>query len=136
MRSGDALIRLAKHKIDGLRKLIQAAEESLAEIDRQLGQVDQDEKRERAIAARSGDPMGTLPHYLATLSARRANLRSTTHGITLQIEGLRGELRRAFEDQKRFELLEERRRAREAEAAARREQALMDESATIRAARR
>jgi flagellar export protein FliJ len=74
--------------------------------------------------------------YSQVLVAQRANLEASLVGVEEQLEALRGDLQAAFEEQKKFEMLEERRVSRTNTSKAKREQAFLDEAALIRAARR
>ncbi len=136
MRSGDALIRLAKNRIEGVRKLIAAAEAARADLERQREQIDASEKAEFAFAARAPEAAVAAASYGQALAQRRRNVERSLDGVAHELDTLSVELRTAFEELKRLEILEERRRAREAAAVMKREQALLDEAASLRARRR
>jgi flagellar FliJ protein len=136
MRSGDALIRLAKNRIEGVRKLIAAAEAARTDLERQRDQIDANEKAEFAFAERAPEAAAAAVSYAQALTMRRRNVERSLDGVAHELDTLAGELRTAFEELKRLEILEERRRAREAAAVMKREQALLDEAASLRARRR
>jgi flagellar export protein FliJ len=136
MRSGDALIRLAKNRIEGVRKLIAAAEASRADLERQRAQIDANEQAEFAFAARAPEAAAAAASYAQALAMRRRNVERSLDGVAHELDSLSEELRTAFEELKRLEILEERRKAREAAAVMKREQALLDEAASLRARRR
>ena len=135
MKSGDTLIRLAKHKVDSVQKLISAAEQTRAGVVQKRADLDLKAAKEAANAAR--DP-SLIPHwnaYSKIIAGQTANLDASISGMDQQIEALRLDLQSAFEDQKKFEMLEERRVARVKFSKDKREQAFMDETALVRANR-
>jgi flagellar protein FliJ len=135
MKSGDTLIRLAKHKVDSVQKLITAAEETRAGVVRKRDDLAAKYARESANAARDPSIMGNWVAYAKVVGVQNANLDASIAGMDQQIEALRLDLQSAFEEQKKFEMLEERRLGRVAASKAKREQAFMDETALVRASR-
>jgi flagellar protein FliJ len=135
MKSGDTLIRLAKHKVDSVQKLITAAEQSRAGIVQKRKDLFAKSERERANATRDPSIMSNWIAYAKVVATQTANLDASIAGMDHQIEALRLDLQGAFEEQKKFEMLEERRLARVQASKNKREQAFMDETALIRASR-
>lgn len=135
MKSGDTLIRLAKHKVDSVQKLITAAEQTRAGVVQKRDDLLTKLDRERANAERDPRIMGNYLAYAKVVAAQNANLDASLSGIDHQLEALRIDLQGAFEEQKKFEMLEDRRLARVKASRAKREQAFMDETALVRAAR-
>jgi flagellar export protein FliJ len=136
MKTGSTLIKLAKHKVDSVQMLISAAERTREDIERKKGDLLISEKRERARAEADPAMMSHWVAYSQVLVAQRANLEASLVGVEEQLEALRGDLQAAFEEQKKFEMLEERRVSRTNASKAKREQAFLDEAAMIRAAKR
>jgi flagellar FliJ protein len=136
MKTGSTLIKLAKHKVDSVQMLISAAERTREDIERKKSDLLVAEKRERARAEADPAMMGHWVAYSQVLVAQRANLEASLVGVEEQLEALRGDLQAAFEEQKKFEMLEERRVSRTNASKAKREQAFLDEAAMIRAAKR
>lgn len=136
MKTGSTLIKLAKHKVDSVQMLISAAERTREDIERKKADLLVAEKRERARAEADPAMMGHWVAYSQVLVAQRANLDASLVGVDEQLEALRGDLQAAFEEQKKFEMLEERRLSRTNASKAKREQAFLDEAAMIRAAKR
>lgn len=136
MKTGSTLIKLAKHKVDSVQMLISAAERTREDIERKKADLLVAEKRERARAEADPAMMGHWVAYSQVLVAQRANLDASLVGVEEQLEALRGDLQAAFEEQKKFEMLEERRLSRTNASKAKREQAFLDEAAMIRAAKR
>jgi flagellar protein FliJ len=135
MRSGDTLIRLAKHKVDSVQKLIAAAEETRAGVCQKRDDLVAKAARERANAEREPRLLGEWAAYSKIVTSQMANLDASLAGIDQQLEALRGDLQIAFEEQKKFEMLEERRQARVKQSRDKRQQAFMDETAILRAHR-
>ena len=136
MKTGSTLIKLAKHKVDSVQMLISAAERTREDIERKKGDLLISEKRERTRAEADPSMMSHWVAYAQVLVAQRANLQASLVGVEEQLEALRGDLQAAFEEQKKFEMLEERRVSRTNASKAKREQAFLDEAAMIRAAKR
>lgn len=135
MKSGDTLIRLAKHKVDSVQKLITAAEQTRAGVVQKREDLAAKYARESANAARDPSIMGNWVAYAKVVAVQNANLDASIAGMDQQIDALRLDLQGAYEEQKKFEMLEERRVARVQASKAKREQAFMDETALVRASR-
>ena len=135
MKSGDTLIRLAKHKVDSVQKLISAAEQTRTGVISKRSDLTAKCDRERANAERDATMMVNWAAYAKIVTSQTANLDASIAGMDEQIEALRIDLQGAFEEQKKFEMLEERRLARVKITRAKRDQAFMDETALVRAAR-
>jgi flagellar FliJ protein len=135
MKSGDTLIRLAKHKVDSVQKLIMAAEQTRAGVVQKRDDLLAKSERERANAARDPSMMGNWIAYAKVVAAQNANLEASLSGIEQQLDALRIDLQGAFEEQKKFEMLEERRLARVKQSKDKRSQAFMDEMGLVRANR-
>lgn len=135
MRSGDTLIRLAKHKVDSVQKLIAAAEETRAGVCQKRDDLAVKVARERTNAERDPRLTREWNAYSKVVASQNANLDASIAGIDQQLEALRGDLQIAFEEQKKFEMLEERRLAHAKQSRDKRNQAFMDETAIMRAAR-
>jgi flagellar protein FliJ len=135
MKSGDTLIRLAKHKVDSVQKLIMAAEQTRAGVVQKRDDLLAKSERERINAAKDPSIMGNWIAYAKVVAAQNANLEASLSGIDQQLEALRTDLQGAFEEQKKFEMLEDRRLARAKHSKDKRSQAFMDEMALVRASR-
>jgi flagellar protein FliJ len=136
MKSGETLIRLAKHKVDSVQKLIAAAEQTRAGVVQKREDLAAKTAREKANAERDHTTIPNWLAYNAIAETQRANLDASLDGIDQQLDALRGDLQGAFEEQKKFEMLEERRQAHIKAGKDKRAQAFMDETALIRASRR
>jgi flagellar FliJ protein len=135
MKTGSTLIKLAKHKVDSVQMLISAAERTREDIERKKIDLLGIEKRERDRAEADTTMISHWVAYSKVLIEQRANLDASLEGVQRQIDALRDDLQAAFEEQKKYEMLEERRLGRIKQSRAKREQAFLDEAAMIRAAR-
>jgi flagellar protein FliJ len=135
MKTGHTLIQLAQHKVESVQALIRAAEESRAEMVRRRGLLDERVARERTLAEQDPAAAETWVRFLEQAKVQAGNIDASVAGIDDRIATLREQLAEAFEEKKRFEMLEERRIAREEAAEAKRQQAAIDEAAGLRAAR-
>lgn len=136
MRSGETLIKLAKHKVDSVQKLISAAQKIHADLNKQLRDMDISREREVVLASSNPEYSANYNAFLRGWKMQRANVEASLGGVEEQLRALANDLADAFEDQKKFETLEDRRQARAQEGKKKRESAQMDEFAITRAVRR
>ena len=135
MRSGETLIKLAKHKVDSVQKLLAAAQKIHADLIKKQEDLKNNLDRERVIAENNPAMASDFAQYKISMDGQQANLLASLTGVEEEIRTLGEELRIAFEEQKKFENLEERRQAHAAEQKKAREQKAMDEFAIIRSKR-
>jgi flagellar protein FliJ len=135
MKTGQTLIQLAQHKVDSVQTLIRAAEAARDDLLRRRGGVQDKMDKERALAERDPAAANTWVAYVGAARVQVGNIEASIAGVDDRIVALREQLAEAFEEKKRFEMMEERRIAREEAAEAKRQQAAIDEAATMRAAR-
>lgn len=129
MKSADALIRIAKHQIDLARRRLAAVEAQLGETDARLNGIAAEEERERAYTHSNPETAGAFARFAQGVALRRAALAASRAALIEQVRALRQDLQHAFEEQKKIELLEEKRKLRLRQEEARRETALLDEIA-------
>ena len=135
LRSGETLIKLAKHKVDSVQKLLAAAQKIHADLIKKQEDLKNNLDRERVIAENNPAMASDFAQYKISMDGQQANLLASLTGVEEEIRTLGEELRIAFEEQKKFETLEERRQAHAAEQKKAREQKAMDEFAIIRSKR-
>ena len=131
-RSHEPLIRLARFKVEELQK-------QMAELDRsRQALIDQIERLEGLGAGRAGGCGGVERRLLAygsyaqAVIKRKENIRLSLEEVDIQANALRGRLSEAFQELKKYELLEERRLARIEKAVRAAEQDELDEIAQVR----
>jgi flagellar export protein FliJ len=135
MRSGETLIKLAKHKVDSVQKLLASAQKIHADLLKKQEDLKNSLDRERVIAENNPGMAADFAQYKISMDGQQANLMASLTGVEEEIATLGEELRIAFEEQKKFETLEERRQAHAAEQRKARELKAMDEFAIIRSKR-
>jgi flagellar FliJ protein len=129
VKSADALIRIAKHQIDLVRRRLAAVETQLSETNARLAGLDSEEMRERAFCLANPDMTTSLSRFLQGAALRRASLAASRAALLEQMRALHLDLQHAFEEQKKIELLEEKRKLRVRQEQARIETATLDEVA-------
>ncbi|MEC9249262.1 MAG: flagellar export protein FliJ [Pseudomonadota bacterium] len=131
-RSHEPLIRLARFKVEELQKQMAELDRSKAALISQIERLEASVPEEQAIATQSKDGYLAYGSYAQAVIKRKDNIRASLSEVEAQSDALRDRLSEAFQELKKYELLEERRVAR-AEAAVRdAEQAELDEMASIR----
>ena len=135
MRSGDTLIKLAKHKVEAVQKLLAAAQSMRDNLSKKRGDLDVAKAKEEALASNNPEYTASYNAYVKSWKAQCANVEASLAGVDEQIDALEHDLAEAFEEQKKFETLKERRAKHELENKKKHESKQMDDFATIRAAR-
>lgn len=131
-RSHEPLIRLARFKVEELQKQMAELDRSKQALINQIERLEASVPEEQAIATQSKDGYLAYGSYAQAVIKRKDNIRASLSEVEAQSDALRDRLSEAFQELKKYELLEERRVAR-AEAAVREaEQAELDEMASIR----
>ncbi|MBO6729441.1 MAG: flagellar export protein FliJ [Maricaulis sp.] len=131
-RSHEPLIRLARFKVEELQKQMAELDRSKQALINQIERLEASVPEEQAIATQSKDGYLAYGSYAQAVIKRKDNIRASLSEVEAQSDTLRDRLSEAFQELKKYELLEERRLAR-AEAAVREaEQAELDEMASIR----
>ncbi|MDM7984086.1 MAG: flagellar export protein FliJ [Maricaulis sp.] len=131
-RSHEPLIRLARFKVEELQKQMAELDRSKQALINQIERLEASVPEEQAIATQSKDGYLAYGSYAQAVIKRKDNIRASLSEVEAQSDALRDRLSEAFQELKKYELLEERRLAR-AEAAVREaEQAELDEMASIR----
>lgn len=134
MRSMDALVRLARFKVEELQKQMATLDAARADLERQVSSLEASVPEEQIAANASKDGFVAYGSYAQAVIRRKQNLRASIDEVDGQASALRADLEAAFQELKKFELLEERRRAAIAAKRAKREQDELDDVANIRAA--
>jgi len=131
-RSHEPLIRLARFKVEELQKQMAELDRSKSALMNQIERLEASVPEEQAAATQSKEGYLAYGSYAQAVIKRKENIRASLDEVEAQSEALRERLAEAFQELKKYELMEERRIAR-AEAAFRAaEQAEMDEMAQNR----
>ena len=115
-RSHEPLIRLARFKVEELQKQMAELDRSKAALISQIERLEASVPEEQAIATQSKDGYLAYGSYAQAVIKRKDNIRASLTEVEAQSDALRDRLSEAFQELKKYELLEERRLAR-AEAA-------------------
>ena len=134
-RSHEPLIRLARFKVEELQKQMAEIDRARASLNDQISRLEASVPEEQAEAAKSKDGFLAYGSYAQAVIKRKENIRLSLAEVEGQADGIRERLETAFQELKKYELLEERRLARIESAVRSAEQAELDEIAQMRAAR-
>ena len=128
MKSRDTLLRLKRFQVDEKRRKLSQIETMVAEFERMATELDREIASEEARAGIADRTHFAYPTYARAALQRRDNLIQSADEMRGQLEAARLELEEAFEDLKKFEILDDREQLKERVAEAVREQSEMDRS--------
>lgn len=126
MKSRDALMRLKRFQVDEKRRRLSQIETMIAEFKRMAGELDREIAAEETRAGITDRAHFAYPTYARAAIQRRDNLLQSAQDLEGQREDARAELEEAFEDLKKFEILDDRETIKEKAMEAVREQAELD----------
>ena len=126
MKSRETLIRLKKFQVDEKRRKVMQIETMIAEFDRMGTDLEREIKTEQERAGIHDPAHFAYPTYARAALQRRDNLLQSAQDLEGQREDARAELEEAFEDLKKFEILDDRETIKEKAMEAVREQAELD----------
>ena len=129
MKSRDSLIRLKRFQVDEKRRQVAQIETMIAEFERLAADLDQQILAEQQRSGIHDVTHFAYPTFARAAMQRRDNLRTSADELKEQLQDARDALAEAYEDLKKFELLDERDGERERVTQAAREQAALDEAA-------
>ncbi|MHA6289045.1 flagellar FliJ family protein [Maricaulis sp. CAU 1757] len=135
-RSHEPLIRLARFKVEELQKQMAELDNSRQALLGQIERLEASVPEEQAAATASKEGFVAYGSYAQAVIKRKENIRLSLDEVEVQADALRARLGEAFQDLKKYELLEERRLAHIEKALRTAEQDELDEIAQIRHARR
>lgn len=128
----ESLIRLKKFQVDEKRRSVTQIEMMIADFERMAGELDQQIEIEHQKTGISDVAHFAYSTFAKAAMARRDNLLNSARDMKGTLENAQDALAEAVEDLKKVELLDQREHGREAEAAAKAEQADYDEIARLR----
>ena len=132
MKRRDTLLRLKRFRVDELKRRLGTLDEMKGGLERKLADLDESVAREKH---RSGDSdIGRLafPSFVRSIDARRDNIRATMKELDREHTAAEGDLTSAFQDLKTFEMAEEERVRRIAEAETQAAHSRLDELSIVR----
>jgi flagellar protein FliJ len=128
MKSGPALQKLAKHRIEMLQQSLNAAEGEAEAAFARVRNMNAALEQERLLAAQAGQGP-EFARYAMAIKPKRVGLMQDAAGAAARADSVRAELMEAFAEGKKIEILMERALERERAEEARIEQANLDEVA-------
>lgn len=135
MKALSTLLRIARRELDELRQEMSALERRRADQQNRLLTHEQALAREQQLALESYEGARAYGGYAAVALAQRRALNEAIVATESEVDALRARIVAAHQEVKKAERLIELAAARAAEAERRRDDAELDEIATIRAAR-
>jgi flagellar FliJ protein len=131
-RSHEPLIRLARFKVEELQKQMAELDRSKAALNGQIERLEASVPEEQAAATDSKEGYVAYGSYAQAVIKRKENIRLSLSEVEVQADALRDRLSEAFQELKKYEVLEERRLSRAQQALRTAEQEELDEIAQIR----
>lgn len=129
MRPFDTLIRLSEQALDEKRKGLAQLETALARAKQARAALDVELTAEKKAAAASVDAARTYGAYARQMIHRRQLADRLVAEVEAQVEVAREDVRAAFAELKRYQITHDARLAKLAAEQARKEQAVLDETA-------
>jgi flagellar export protein FliJ len=132
MKRRDTILRLKKFGVDELKRRLATLDEMKADLEHKLTDLEDSVVRERARSNDSDIGRLAFPSFLQSIEVRRKNIRATMKDLEKERTAVQDDLAAAFQDLKSFEVAEEERVRRAAEAQSRAQQSRLDEIAIVR----
>lgn len=123
----DSLIRLSRWRVDEKRKALAELEALADHLQSEATRLLQEMEREKAIAAAQSEPARGLGAYVRAALERQAHLAQSRADVESRIVAAREEIAEAFEELKRYEIVQSDRHQRALLRQRRRETATLDE---------
>jgi flagellar FliJ protein len=108
MKSRESLIRLKRFQVEEKRRRLTQIESMIAEFDRMSGELDREIRAEEDRAGISDPTHFAYPTYARAAAQRRDNLRRSSDELRGQLDDARAVFEEAFEELRKFELLDDR----------------------------
>jgi flagellar export protein FliJ len=126
MKSRDTILRLKRFQVDEKRRRVAQIEMMIADFERMATELDREIQLEEQRAGISDKAHFAYPTYARAAMQRKENLVRSADDLRAQLNDARGELEEAFEELKKFEILDDREHARDRATEAVRDQAELD----------
>ncbi len=126
MKSRDTVLRLKRFQVDEKRRRVAQIEFMISDFERMASELDREIQIEEQRAGISDKAHFAYPTYARAAMQRKENLLRSADDLRGQLQDARMELEAAFEELKKFEILDDREQARERTTEAVREQAEID----------
>jgi len=132
MKRRDSLLRLKRFRVEDLKRRIATLDEMKTDLEKKLADLDDAVTRERNRANDSDIGRLAFPSFLQSIDVRRKNIRTTMADLERERSQQQNDMAAALQDLKTFEVAEEERVRRAAEAEDRAAQSRIDEMAIVR----
>jgi flagellar FliJ protein len=132
MKRRGSLLRLKRFRVDELKRRLGTLDEMRTDLEKKLTDLEDSVVRERQRSADSDIGRLAFPSFLQSIDVRRKNIRTTMTELERERAAQQDDLAAAFQDLKTFELAEEERLRRAADAESHAQQSRMDEIAMVR----
>ena len=132
MKRRGSLLRLKRFRVDELKRRLATLDEMKLDLEKKLSDLEDSVVRERQRANDSDIGRLAFPSFLQSIDVRRKNIKTTMAELERERSQQQNELAAAFQDLKTFEVAEEERVRRAAEAEDRAAQSRLDEMALVR----
>lgn len=132
MKTRAALIRYNEWQVDEKRKVLASLFAMAEDLERQKEQLAITTSREQVEATKSEVGRFGYPGFAQGVIARRENIEQSCVELEVQIDIAKDALQLAYQELKKIEIMEDRRREKERKELARREQGELDEVAQTR----
>jgi flagellar FliJ protein len=132
MKRRDSILRLKRFQVDELKRRLSTLDEMKGDLEKKLADLEDSVTRERGRSNDSDIGRLAFPSFLNSIDVRRTNIRATMKELERERAAVQDDLAVALQDLKSFELAEEERARRVAEAETRSSQARLDDMALVR----
>lgn len=129
------LIRLTKLTLDEKRKIVTTIETEIARVEQHKAELLQRLEQEKASIAQAPEGSFTIGPFIKATFKKRDQLDHQLAELAKILDAAQDEVRKAFEELKRYEIAKQLEDEREAKEAARRETKQMDEVGATRTQR-
>src|SRR4051794_12656178 len=126
MKSRDTVMRLKRFQVDEKRRRVAQIEMMIADFERMVHELEREVASEEQKSGISDKAHFAYPTYARAAMTRKENLQRSADELKTQLEDARSELEAAFQELKKFEILDDREQARERAAESAREQSDLD----------
>ena len=132
MKRRDTLMRLKNFRVDELKRRLGTLDEMKTDLERKLADLDESVAREKHRSSDSDIGRLAFPSFVRSIDTRRDNIRATMKDLERERSAASGDLTSAFQDLKTFEMAEEERTRRIADAESQVSQSRLDELSIVR----
>lgn len=136
MNSLKTVIRLHKWQLDEKRRALVELQNLRDHLQMEIHRLEEEVGREAALASQDFEAARAFPNYAKMARTRHDKLDQSVAKVDEQIAAANEEVAEAYRELKKFELAEEEREKREALKLRRKQEAVLDETASIRFRRR